>query len=98
MALIMPDIPFHSGEMMSDWQLTILLLVCIGLACVWLWSQYRLKLHPLPTTGISHSYQRLLLAKDCRLHVIQYDNQSFLVFETAGQLVQLQQSKTEKTQ
>jgi len=98
MAPIMPDIPFHSGEMMSDWQLTIILLACICLAIVWLWSQYRLKLHSLQITGIAHSYQRVSLAKDCRLHVIQYDNQSFLVFETAGQLVQLQQGKAEKPQ
>lgn len=98
MAPVMPDIPFHTGEMMSDWQLTILVLVCICLACVWLWSQYRLKQHPLQTTGLVHSYQRVPLAKDCRLHVIQYGNQSFLVFETAGQLVQLQQGEAEKPQ
>lgn len=94
----MPEIPFHTGEMMSGWQLTVLLLVCVCLAGVWLWSQHRLKQNTTQITGISHGYQRLALTKDCRLHVIQYGEQSFLVFETAGQLVQLQHCSAEKAQ
>jgi hypothetical protein len=98
MAPIMPDIPFHSGEVISVWQLTLLVMVCICLAGVWIWSRYQLKKSSFNVDRLEHDYQRLFLAKDVRLHVIKFGEQSFLVFETAGQLVLLQQNITERPQ